>query len=183
MAEYYTQFSCAFDVGSAENAAHALVLLDELCDPKADDPPLGFEADLDPARLGVLLITDEDGQGDPEHVIRFALACAEAFDLRGRWGFTWALSCSKPRLDGFGGGAQLLDLGARKSLAWIDCDHWLAAALDPACDANIGIAQTAADGGETAMADVEPELHHEEVAIAPPREGDGVALSKRTVTR
>lgn len=44
--------------------------------------------------------------------------------LRRLW---WALTWSKPRLDGFGGGAQLLDLGARRSLAWLDCEHWLTA--------------------------------------------------------
>jgi hypothetical protein len=70
-----------------------------------------------------------DAYGEPEHVILFALACAEAFDLTGRWGFVWALTCSKPRLDGFGGGAQLLYLGVRRSLDCIDCEHWLAAAL------------------------------------------------------
>jgi len=30
-----------------------------------------------------------------------------------------------PRLDSNGGGAQLLDLGRRESLGWIDCQHWL----------------------------------------------------------
>jgi len=62
------------------------------------------------------------------------LRCAEPLDLQGRWGFVWALTCSRPRLDGFGGGAQLLDLGARTSLAWIDCEHWLTARLDPCGD-------------------------------------------------
>ena len=79
------------------------------------------------------------------------LRCAEAFDLRGRWGFSWALTCSRPRLDGFGGGAQLLDLGARKSLAWIDCEHWILAGLEPDADPDVGVAQSVPAGGVSAV--------------------------------
>ncbi|MBV8972408.1 MAG: hypothetical protein JO290_08985 [Sphingomonadaceae bacterium] len=118
MANYYTHFSCAFDVGSAENATAALALLDELRDdPDNDDPPYGFDAEVDPANPSALLISDGDAQGDPEHVIAFVLACATAFNLTGRWGFVWGLTCSRHQLDGFGGGAQLIDLGQRRSLA------------------------------------------------------------------
>ena len=157
MADYFTQFSCTFDLGSSENAMAALALLDELRDNPADDePPFGFDAVVDPTSPGVLWLCDGDGHGDPEHVIAFVLACAEAFDLTGRWGFAWALTCSKPRLDGFGGGAQLLDLGARKSLAWLDCDHWLQGALDPEFDADSGVAQSALAGGEPAIGMGEP---------------------------
>ena len=89
-----------------------------------------------------------DEYGEPEQVIAFVLACAEAFELTGRWGFAWALTCSKPHLDGFGGGAQVIDLVARKSVGWNDCEHWLLGALDPVSDAETGIAQSAAIGGE-----------------------------------
>ncbi len=157
MANYYTQFSCTFDVGSAENAIAALALLDRVRDdPDDDEPPYGFDAVVDPTSPGVLWLCDGDGEGDPEHVIAFVLACAAAFDLAGRWGFAWALTCSKPRLDGFGGGAQLIDLGARKSLAWLDCDHWLHGALDPDFDADIGVARSALPGGEPAIGTGEP---------------------------
>ena len=157
MADYFTQFSCTFHVGSAEKAVAALALLDELRDDPADDePPYGFDAIVDPTSPGVLWLCDGDGQGDPEHVIAFVLACAKAFDLTGRWGFAWSLTCSKPRLDGFGGGAQPIDLGARKSLAWLDCSHWLAGALDPAFDADTGIARSARIGGEPAIGAGEP---------------------------
>lgn len=152
MADYFTQFSCMFDVGSAENATAALVLLDRLRDePDDNEPPYGFDAVIDPSTPTALWISDGDGHGDPEHVIAFVLACAEAFDLTGRWGFVWALTCSRPRLDGFGGGAQLLDLGARKSLAWLDCDHWLQGALDPTFAIDISDARTieAPEGVET----------------------------------
>ncbi len=142
MADYFTSFSCMFYVGTAENAARAVEIrqaqaaaLDE-----AEGAALGFDMELDPdSGPGALLISDGDGFGEPEHVIAFVLRCAETFGLEGRWGFVWGLWCSSSRLDGFGGGGQVLDLGARKSLAWTDCDHWLAAMLDPAVDPDEGL--------------------------------------------
>jgi hypothetical protein len=58
----------------------------------------------------------DDCSGDPERVIAFVLLCAEQFDLKGLWGFEYANTCSKPRLDAFGGGAHVIDLGARKKV-------------------------------------------------------------------
>ena len=142
MADHFTHFSCMFDVGTAESAARAVAIRQEQADAleEAEGTDLGFEMEHDPASGPGALWIYSDGYGEPEHVIAFVLACAEAFALEGRWGFTWALTCSKPRLDGFGGGAQLLDLRQRRSLAWTDCDHWLAAQLDPVSDPNDGLA-------------------------------------------
>lgn len=129
MADYFTQFSCVLDVGSADNVARAIVLHREmeLAYAAFEQSEMGF--DIEPSGATSIWIGDGDGFGDQEHVIKFVLRCAAEFNLRGRWGFTWALTCSRPRADGFGGGAQLLDLTARKSLDWIDCDHWLAGEL------------------------------------------------------
>lgn len=139
MADYLTQFSCSLDVGSKEHAAAALALLATMRDGDDDEPIYGLEVEIDPAHPGTLFLSDGDGFGDPEHVIAFVLRCAEAFDLKGRWGFIWSLTCSRHRLDGFGGGAQLLNLGERKSLAWTDCAHWLGAMLDPATNPTKGV--------------------------------------------
>lgn len=141
MADYFTQFSCILDVGTAENVVRAEEIRRRFADEldEAEGAQLGFDLAPDPDHGPGALWISSDGYGEPEHVIRFALPCAEAFDLHGRWGFTWALTCSRPRLDGFGGGAQLLDLGACRSLAWTDCEHWLAAMLDPATDPAAGV--------------------------------------------
>ncbi len=56
--------------------------------------------------------------------------CAAEFSLKGRWGFQYANTCSRPRLNAFGGGAHVLDLGTGETLGWIDIDGWLAAAVD-----------------------------------------------------
>jgi len=58
-------------------------------------------------------------------VIRFVLLCAEAFNLHGVWAFTWALTCSKPRLDAFSGGAHVIDLAKRATVADLDCAAWV----------------------------------------------------------
>lgn len=128
MAEYHTQFSCLFDTGSEVNARRALGIRAELAaeverDEGAD---LGFEAEPAPREDGPGALWIRSGDfGEPEHVIAFALRCAEAFGLTGRWGFRWSLGCSRPRLDAFGGGAHVLDLGARATVAWVDCGTWL----------------------------------------------------------
>ncbi len=130
MADYFTHFSCLLEVGAA-NVEAALALYAQMArDLEADDDlSIGFTALAAPGSASDLWLYDE-ASGEPEHVIAFALCCAEAFDLKGRWGFCWALTCSRPRLDGFGGGAQLLDLGTRKSLAWVDCSQWLATQIE-----------------------------------------------------
>ena len=126
MADYYTQFSCILDVGSAENAARADTILRELQGEADDeDSSLGFSMEPDPDTGPGALWIHDDESGEPEHVIKFVLRCAEALDLTGLWGFAWALSCSKPRLDAFGGGAQMIDLGKRCSTGWIDCNTWV----------------------------------------------------------
>ena len=132
MADYFTQFSCIFDVGSAENAARAEAIRGELAaDLDRDEGAcIGFEIEADHEHGPGALWISSDEYGEPEHVICFVLRCAEAFDMSGMWGFRWALTCSKPRLDGFGGGAQLVDLGKRKSVAWIDCENWVAQQTD-----------------------------------------------------
>ena len=128
MADYFTQFSCILDVGTAENAtkAKAIRATFEAELDRDEGVSLGFEMDVDLDTGPGALWLHGDAYGDPEHVIRFVLGCAEAFDLSGVWGFCWALSCSRPRCGSFGGGAQMLDLGQRTQLGWIDCAHWLA---------------------------------------------------------
>ena len=72
----------------------------------------------------------DDEHGDVEAVIRFVLRLAEELDLTGLWGFQYGLTCSRPRLDAFGGGAHVIDLGARKSIGWTSTQEWLASALN-----------------------------------------------------
>ena len=133
MADYFTHFSCVIDVGTADKAARALALLQELRaeDQDADDPEVsGFTLARQDAPKGSTLWIHDDERGDVEAVIRFVLRLAIELDLTGLWGFQFGLTCSRPRLDAFGGGAHVIDLGARKSVGWISNQEWLAAALN-----------------------------------------------------
>lgn len=67
----------------------------------------------------------DDVTGDPERLIQFVKRCAAEFGLTGRWGFQYANTCSKPRLDGFGGGAHVLDLASGETVDWIYTAGWL----------------------------------------------------------
>ena len=134
MADYFTHFSCVLDVGTPNKATAALELLNRLHleEEDADDPEFsGFALLLqDGPGSSVLWFHDDDGQGDAEGVIRFVLRLAADLDLSGLWGFEVAYTCSRPRLDAFGGGAHVIDLGARRSIGWISTHEWLNAALN-----------------------------------------------------
>ncbi len=129
MADYFTHFSCLFDVGTAENAARALQLY-------SDTPPdeyerqfsEGFQLSISSGTPTNVWIYDESS-GDVEPVIEFVLLCAKEFDLKGRWGFEYANTCSRPRLDAFGGGAHIVDLSAREAVGWVSTNEWLTRTL------------------------------------------------------
>ena len=89
MADYFTHFSCTFDTGSAENATRAEEMRREQADAleAVEGVDLGFDAAFHPDCGPGALWISSGGYGEPEHVIAFVLACAEAFGLAGHWGF------------------------------------------------------------------------------------------------
>ena len=133
MADYFTRFSCLIDVGTPHKADRALALFQELraADQDAGEPEVsGFTLARQDAPEGSTLWIHDDEHGDVEAVILFVLRLAEDIDLTGLWGFQYGLTCSRPHLDAFGGGAHVIDLGARKSIGWTSTQEWLAAALN-----------------------------------------------------
>jgi len=127
MADYYTQFSCILDVGTAENAVRAEAVRFEFAADlyREEGGYPGFSMEVDHTTGPGALWISSDEYGEPEHVIEFVLRCAEALGLAGRWGFSWSHACSRPRVDAFGGGAHVLDLGRRQSIADIDCNAFI----------------------------------------------------------
>jgi hypothetical protein len=133
VADYFTHFSCVLDAGTPETAVQALDLHTRLCeeDEASGDPEFsGFALALQDGPGTSVLWFHDDGQGDVEAVIAFVLRLATEIDLTGLWGFDYAHTCSRPRLEAFGGGAHVIDLGARKSIGWISTHEWLTAALN-----------------------------------------------------
>lgn len=132
MANYYTHFSCMLDVGTQANAQRALEIYEHAVLGDDPDHPLsyGFSVSTNEIDGGTKLWIRDEESGDPECVIAFVLLCAEAFGLQGLWGFEYANTCSSPRVDAFGGGAHVVDLGARKTLDYVSTHEWLTIVLD-----------------------------------------------------
>lgn len=133
MADYFTHFSCLLDVGTLERAAAAMAIF-QRCraeDDEADDPQYrGFElSPQDEGKSGELWFRDDE-RGDPDGVVAFVLRLAEDLDLQGLWGFDFAHTASRPILGSFGGGATVVDLGARKVIGWVGTQTWLDKALN-----------------------------------------------------
>lgn len=128
MADFFTHFSCLLDVGTPANAAQALDIYFALtAENAAEDPPSdAFLVSITPEQGASRLWIRDDVTGDPQLVVIFALRCADAFGLTGRWGFQWAGTCSPSRINAFSGGAHVLDLGTRETVAWIATPGWLA---------------------------------------------------------
>lgn len=132
MADFFTHFSCLLDVGTPENAARALDLYNALSEEGAtEEPPSeGFLLSIQPEHGGTQLWMRDDVTGDPERLIQFVKRCAAEFGLKGLWGFQYANTCSRPRINAFGGGLHVLDLASGETVDWLYTDGWLATVLD-----------------------------------------------------
>ena len=112
MADYFTHFSCLFDVGTPDKAVRALALLQELraADQDADDPEVtGLTLVRQDAPEGSTLWIHDDDQGNVEAVIRFVLRLAAELDLTGLWGFQYALC--RIRHKGYYAGIRIMPHG------------------------------------------------------------------------
>lgn len=87
MADFYTQFSCIFDLGTAENATCAELIRGELAAKldRHEGESLGFQMEVDHESGSGVLRIHSDECGSPEHVIRFVPRCAGDLKLGGPW--------------------------------------------------------------------------------------------------
>ena len=90
MADYFTHFSCIFDVGTAANAKRAGAVRAELAVhlDRHEGAALGFEMEVDHETGPGALWIHNDEYGEPEDAVLFVLRCAEALDPQGAWEFT-----------------------------------------------------------------------------------------------
>ena len=132
MTDFSTRYSCLLDVGTSANVARAFDIYAALmAENDREDPPAEpFHLSVTPEHGASRLWLRDLGTADPQIAITFVTRCAETFGLTGRWGFQYANACSKPRVDGFGGGAHVLDLATGETVAWTYTDGWLAEVLD-----------------------------------------------------
>ena len=127
MTDFLTRFSCLLDVSTAANAARLLDYTALIAENAREDPPaepflLSLTPDRGPARLWLR----DPGSADQQLAITFVMRCAESFGLTGRWGFQWANIASDPVVNGFSGGAHLLDLATGETIEWISTGRLLA---------------------------------------------------------
>lgn len=134
MADSFTQFSCLFDLDSGEDAEQAMKLYQDMkleYGEQCED--VGFSLSIDDDDPAVLWIWS-DGYGDTNHVSDFVRRCGDTFGLTGLWGFEWANTCSSPALDGFSGGACVIDLATGEEIGAVSTNQWLSDFLKTEAD-------------------------------------------------
>jgi hypothetical protein len=133
MADYYTDFSAILDVGTKKNVAKALAIYKKLDgeenkkneeEENGDWCGFGIESSGD---TELWLHADECFNADD--VLTYVTKVGRELKLKGKWGFSWANTCSRPRPDGFGGGAAVIDLTTGHQ-EWINTFSWLEEQLD-----------------------------------------------------
>lgn len=143
MADHYTQYSFEVSGISADEGAWWTLLIEyaeQINEGKAVEDPRFSElnaidwSDREYLSLGHIelqadgdvWLADDAGSGEPNHLaeaLRAFLATFRPFEMIG---FEWANTCSKPRLDSFGGGAALVDA---QDIIWYNPSQMLAEAM------------------------------------------------------
>ena len=123
MANYYTQFSFAItDLLPKEEA-----WLRERIDQENDDsfcstlPECEFQIDRDGSRY--VWIHGDTGGSDLEVLAELLQDFLRKFRPDQPIAFSWADTCSKPRLDSFGGGAVFI---TKEDILWMSTWSWIA---------------------------------------------------------
>lgn len=126
MANYYTELSTQFDLPDPDHREWAIKLADGLDNQESESTEITeligvFTREQDdwfdggniteekhgsPDDHGIWIHTDESC--NPEHVAWFIQAIMIKFNIKEPFIFEWAYTCSKPRLDSFGGGACMV---------------------------------------------------------------------------
>lgn len=153
MADNYVQFSFAIPLDTPEKEAWAreavaflddaneLPTLERLAALHAGEPADTHVFDellpdefLDSESLGFNVAVDDDGiwmysedSGTPDNTIPLIQAYLLKFDPTGAVAFEWADTCSRPRLDEFGGGAAFV---TATSVEYMNTGTWVSRKLN-----------------------------------------------------
>lgn len=107
MANNYTTASFLMPVGTPDNAEKAMEIFDNF---EGEEYGPGFECSIDDNDQTCLWIRSDEFI-DVDSFANYAIEVGRALKLKGKFGFSWAETCSKLRLDEFGGGACIIDWG------------------------------------------------------------------------
>ena len=116
MANNYCESSSfiAVPTDKIEQAKQIVAKIETELEDDTDDGYAGFVAEIKEA--GVWIHADESIT--PEHVERLVTVLVDELDLPGIHVCSWSYTCSKPRIDEFGGGAFAVQKG--RDTVWID---------------------------------------------------------------
>lgn len=138
MANYYTELSFVVRIGSEARAEWAKQIFDEfeggmypeyLDDP--DWPDTGCLAKVETAKdpqVPAALWIRSDESAQINNLVSFLLVLVDTLQIDEPIGVEWASTCSKPRLDGFGGGAFVVKRGCEPR--FMNSGLWLDQALE-----------------------------------------------------
>lgn len=124
MADYYAQYSAEIDKLTDDEIKWLEVRLKDIEDARADDDGLG-EDDHD---LGQVELQDRTlwfcgrESGDPRAIADFVQGFLKQFRPSDSFSLEYAFTCSKPRLDGFGGGTVFVtaeEIQQTNTAAWV----------------------------------------------------------------
>jgi hypothetical protein len=140
MANNYTHFSFAFQINSPAEAEYLETILQAAHGYDESDENLalarevfgsqfdyygclGFDYEIEcGSEGGEVWIHDDGGEGNADHAVSLVQAYLNKFDLDTKIGFSWAFTCSSPRIGEFGGGAVVVTKDDEK---WMNTDQWL----------------------------------------------------------
>lgn len=126
MADYYTHYSFILPLNKEqkeyarhkyEKALDDTTTYNELFDDQNEFPGFIFRDD----KTGIWFSGDEGTGGNIDNIANFIHHLIEALDLP-PFGFEWANTCSKPRLESFGGGAVWI---TKEGFDWCSTNQWL----------------------------------------------------------
>jgi len=137
MADYYTQFSSIIPCPSRTVRDQLQYRLNNCMDEFGEEtpvithlgptlpgeeryPPCGVEIDGDN-----IWVYSED-YGNLEAVANIVAAIQKEFEIDEAWAAEYSFSCSKPRLDGFGGGCVVVCKGVQY---WLSTSDWMLAKI------------------------------------------------------
>lgn len=124
MADYYTQYSAEIAKLTDAEIKWLEARLKDIEDARADDDGLDDDGD----DLGQVELQDRTlwfygrESGDPRAIAEFVQGFLKQFRPNGSFSMGHTFSCSRPRLDGFGGGAVFV---TAESIKHVDSDMWL----------------------------------------------------------
>ena len=126
MADYYTQYSAEIDKLTDDEVKWLEARLNDVEDARANDDGLG-EDDHDIGQVELLdrtLWFCGKESGDPRAIADFVQGFLKQFRPNDSFSMGHTFSCSRPRLDGFGGGAVFV---TAESIEQLDSFTWLRA--------------------------------------------------------